>query len=146
MGEVSRAEVDGLSTVAVRILLAAVLAATSAHIITALYLQQSNTLENNGRWMSRKPSLGRPVVGARAYTRNRNSLYRNRLQLGEWHGFQQVMYREPMALTEAEFEFGLREGEYLTFLFQSSEVGFAGVLVSAREGIEPNFVLGLPDG
>jgi len=130
----------------VRLLLAALVAALSAHIVRALYLQKTNTLENNGRWVSLKPGLARPVVGALAYTRNRNSLYRNRLQLGVWHGFQQVMAREPMALTRAEFTFGLGASEYLTFLFQDSAVGFAGVLVSAREGIGSKFVLGRPDG
>ncbi|MCH2170689.1 SGNH/GDSL hydrolase family protein [Myxococcota bacterium] len=129
-----------------RLLLPSVFAALTALFLSELHLQRDNTLHGKPHLESTKTGLERPVIGAQAYTRSRNALYRNRLQLGTWGGFQQVVTKHPIELESADFEFGLGEDEYLSFLFRVTESAFAAVRVSHNATFPSQYVEGTGDG
>lgn len=83
-----------------------------------IYLAQHNTLHANGRWISTKTTLERSLMGAFAFVTERQSLAGGVLNLGAWHGFQEVLHVEPVAgIDEIEFDFRLGRDADLTVLF-----------------------------
>lgn len=100
-----------------------------------------NTLENNGRWRVSKTELEIPILGARSFYSGRQALAGGALDLGAWHGFQQVVYREALELDVLELDFRLLAGSYLVVLFGGTPEGeFAGLRLSAHDGFAPAFL------
>jgi lysophospholipase L1-like esterase len=102
----------------------------TAFLFQTLTLQLGNTLHRNGRWMSSKVALEYGVPGAVSFLTTRTALHRNRLNLGVWHKYQEVLYREPVALGAIELDFRIRRSGYLVVLFNRDEVSFSGVRLS----------------
>jgi lysophospholipase L1-like esterase len=106
-----------------------------------------NTLQNNGRWRVTKTEAEISILGARSFYSGRQALAGGTLNLGAWHGFQQVVYRDPLDLAALEVDFRLTPGAYLTVLFAGDlEGGFAGIRMSAHEGFAPAFLKISPTG
>jgi lysophospholipase L1-like esterase len=74
----------------------------------------NNSLLDNGRWISGKMQCERALVGAVAFFVTRRPLAGDRLDLGAWHGFQEVRYRDPVDVRSVEFELRLAGGAYAT--------------------------------
>jgi lysophospholipase L1-like esterase len=104
-------------------------------VASYFYASLNNTLTNNGRWRSAKVNLEKGVMGAVSYTNSRHTLSGNQLNLGRWHGYQEVLFRESLPLKEVAFEFMLAENTYLDFIFGKEDRCFAGV----RLGVHPQF-------
>src|SRR5262245_16433550 len=116
-------------------LLAAVLATqvVLAAIGGSLYADLHNTLLRNGHWNSGKLALAKRVMGAFNYVNSRQTLAHECLHLGRWHGYQEVIYHEPLDLGEVSFRFQLQENSYLYFIFNKTEAGFSAL----RLGTQP---------
>ncbi len=99
---------------------------------TELWLATQNNLGNNGRWTVTKRHLARLVMGSEQYFRGSQALARNRLNLGGWHGFQEVLFGESLRLAEVGFSFKLSEGAYLVFLFKDVGTEWNGFRLSAH--------------
>src|SRR5262245_38525260 len=95
---------------AIAALLAVVLAAQAvlAAIGAYLYADIHNTLLHNGHWTSGKLALAKRVMGAFNYVNSRQTLAHECLDLGRWHGYQEVLYHEPLPLGEVSFRFQLQ--------------------------------------
>jgi lysophospholipase L1-like esterase len=89
-------------------------------------------LHHNGRWLSTKTNLQKAVVGGIAYRTTRPALARNRLNLGAWNGFQEVIFHRRLPIAEVEFDFKLAADAYLAFIFDTDEQGFAGLRLSVN--------------
>ena len=61
------------------------------------WLAQHNTLLANGRWASTKTELERGLMGAYAFVTERNALAGGMLNLGAWHGYNEVRYSDELA-------------------------------------------------
>lgn len=101
-------------------------------IVSNYYLLRQNTLSNNGAWVSTKSNLEVSVMGARSFIYEPHALTKNRLNLGAWHGFQEVIYQDSLQLKEVEFDFLLSPGAYLNFIFNKSQSGFSGIRISTN--------------
>jgi hypothetical protein len=66
----------------------------------------------------------------RAHARYENS--RNRLNLGAWRGFQQVLDRNALDLAQLEFRFRVEENGRCHVLYDHRADGFSGVRFSSR--------------
>jgi len=115
-------------------------------LYTLLYLQTTNTLENNGHWTSTKASLQRGVIGGVAYVITPVALNRNRLNLGALFGFQEVLTRQKLSPTEISFDFRLPEPSYLTFLYNKGAEGFSGLRLSRNPNYESAHLIGNAEG
>jgi len=76
-----------------------------------------NSLERNGRWAATKTEMERPLLGAQAFYTGSQALAGGVLNLGLWHGYQEVMLREPVDPVVFELDFRLDQGAYLVVLF-----------------------------
>jgi lysophospholipase L1-like esterase len=107
---------------------------------TAVYLQAGNTLVRNGRWVSSKLSLERYVPGAIRAVTQREALRHDRLNLGAWHGFQELIAAQIDDYRTIEFDFLLPSSSYFTLIFNKDAAGFSGIRLS-RDGSRPSAFL-----
>ena len=98
-----------------RVLVMLALGLCATTLLAETWANRHDTLARNGRWISGKVGLARGVMGAVAFMTTRRPLSRNRLDLGSYFGFQEVLYSEPLDLAEIAFDFELIHGAALTF-------------------------------
>jgi lysophospholipase L1-like esterase len=89
-----------------------------------------NVLLTNGQWVSSKLLMQMYVMGSEQFMTTRNALFRNRLHLGEWHGFNEVSLKELVEPAAIEYRFRLSPGAYLYFIFNRSASGHYGIRLS----------------
>jgi lysophospholipase L1-like esterase len=95
-----------------------------------VYAWYSNSLEGSGRWQATKTRLERRVMGAHAFAQSCHTLSGERLDLGRWFGFQEVLLAEPIEVQRVEFDFLPRAGAHLSFLYGSGPDERAGLRLS----------------
>ncbi|HVH92194.1 MAG TPA: hypothetical protein VM783_12485, partial [Candidatus Acidoferrum sp.] len=96
-----------------------------------LFIEYSrNVLLTNGQWVSSKLLMQMYVMGSEQFMTTRNALFRNRLHLGEWHGFNEVSLKELVEPGSIEYRFRLSHGAYLYFIFNRSASGHYGIRLS----------------
>jgi len=97
----------------------------------AQFIQYSrNILLTNGHWVNSKLLMQMYIMGAEQFMTTRNALFRDRLHLGEWHGFNEVSLKEPVEPAAIEYRFRLSPGAYVYFIFNRSESGHSGIRLS----------------
>ncbi len=106
------------------------LALPLALVLTEIRLYSANTLAGNGRWVSAKPLMQVPLMGARQYLVTRNALAGNRLDLGAWHGYNEVYLHSPVTVGTLELSFRLEPDAHLSVLLGRTESGFDGLRLS----------------
>lgn len=106
------------------------LALLAAWTLQTLALRLGNTLHANGRWESTKVGLERGILGAVSFLTTRTALHRDRLDLGVWHGFHELLLREPVAPSFFELRFRLREGGWLAAITAHDGARFEAVRLS----------------
>ena len=95
------------------------------------FIQYSrNVLLTNGQWVSSKLLMQMYVMGSEQFMTTRNALFRDRLHLGEWHGFNELSLKEPVEPAAIEYRFRLSRGAYLYFIFNRSASGHYGIRLS----------------
>jgi len=110
--------------------LAAVAVLAVAWAAAELRTSLTNTLRANGRWIATKATLGRAVMGASTYANSRQTLAGGVLDLGRWFGYQEVLYRDPVALLGLRARVRLDAQAWLCVVFDGTEEGFGGVRLS----------------
>lgn len=119
----SRLDLGGL-------LLLACLVAPAALVWGAYVDGFRHVLAARGGWESTKPTLTWGLMGAVGYTITPVTLAGDRLNLGTWHGFQEVTWREPVAPQALDLTVQLSEGGHASVLYARTEAGFSGVRLS----------------
>ena len=76
-------------------------------------LDYRNTLSANGNWTASKFHLYKPVLGVERFFTGRQALRRNRLDLGSWHGFQEIRHKRLVDPCDISFRFKLLPGPYV---------------------------------
>ena len=115
-------------------------------LLARAYLLRENSLERSGHWLATKTTLERGVMGAFNFMKGGQSVARSRLNLSAWFGYQEVLYKRPLALREAEFDFQLGPKAWLCFVFAKTDAGFAGVRLSLSERFPSQFFTASGDG
>ena len=57
----------------------------------------------------------------------------NKLDLSSWNGFQEITYKDEIALSMTDFDFMLDDRAYLIFIFNKDATGFSGIRISNNE-------------
>ena len=107
-----------------------VLLATSLGVVRTHALYE-NSLLVHPEWISTKATLRRGVMGALAFTSGQQALARNRLNLGAWFGFQEVLNRDTLDLAKLECRFRVEADGYLHVIYDHRADGFSGVRLSS---------------
>jgi lysophospholipase L1-like esterase len=102
----------------------------TAMLAQRIILQRANTLYDNGRWESSKVGLEYGILGAVAFLTTRTALHRDRLDLGVWHGYQELLRRDAVALAGISARVRLDGPGYLVVVVDKTEDAFTGVRVS----------------
>jgi lysophospholipase L1-like esterase len=100
---------------------------------TWTYELYANSLAQHPEWVSTKATLKRGVMGAIAYQTDAQALARNRLDLGAWFGFQEVVYRHELDLAELDASIRFASGGYVSVLYDIGADGFSGIRFSDRD-------------
>lgn len=130
-------------------LLATVFAATAlgtALCARQLYRQWSNTLYDNGHWHATKTDQERAVLGAVSFLVTRKPLYRDRLDLSTWHGFHEVVLREPVDPEHVAFSLSLDENSYVAFEYGGDAEHLDGVRLSRNAELPSQWFRATVDG
>ncbi len=96
------------------------------------YALYHNALRGHPEWTSTKITLEKGVVGAQEFAYNTQPLAGNRLNLGAWWGFQEVVSTDVVDLSEMELAFRLESDGYVHLLYDRRAQGFSGVRLSHR--------------
>jgi lysophospholipase L1-like esterase len=97
----------------------------------AQFIQYSrNILLINSRWVNSKLLMQMYIMGSEQFMTTRNALFRDRLHLGEWHGFNEVSLKEPVEPAAIEYRFRLSPGAYIYFIFNRNPSGHDGIRLS----------------
>ena len=86
------------------------------------------------------------LLGANNYYTTKVALRKSQLNLGAWHGFQGVIYKERVDPEEIEFDFLLTEGAYIYFIINKDPERFTAVRFSANEAFRNMIVTGSDAG
>ena len=116
-------------------LFACVVLLPCAVLVTEIVLYSQNSLYLNNRWIVQKRMMKMGVLRADEFLLTRTPLARNLLNLGSYHGYQEVVYRQPMTLGQIEFRFQVEDGSYLDLTYNRNGNGYSGVRLSRREGM-----------
>ena len=103
----------------------------AAFFVATLISEQTNTLLLNGRWHSSKLDLERPAVGAVAFFTTRNALAGSKLNLGAWHGYNEVISKDAFEPFQLNLKFSLAENSDLSVQFARTESGYKAIRISA---------------
>ena len=115
-------------------------------ILGNLYLLSHNTLHNNGRWRSPEYEAAMHLMASEAYYLRPQALASNRLNLAAWHGFNEVMYHEPVELQSIKADVDLGPNAYVSVIFNATETGSAGVRLSNNPHSSSMLFTCAPDG
>lgn len=103
-------------------------------ITTTEFIQYSrNVLSLNDRWVSSKLLMQMPPMGAYHFVLTRNALERNQLNLGAWHGFNEVHLNQFVQPAEIDYRFRLAPDAYIYFIFNRGVDGHDGIRLSRNE-------------
>jgi lysophospholipase L1-like esterase len=112
------------------VVLIAVVLLVMSFVTVRTYALYENRLSVYGEWTSTK-TMRLGVMGAIAFVSGQQALARNRLNLGAWFGFQEVLYREALDLAAVQVRFRNDEDGYVHLLFDHRADGFSGVRLSS---------------
>jgi hypothetical protein len=102
-------------------------------LVTEIVLYSQNSLYLNDRWIVQKRMMEMGLIGADEFLLTRTALAENLLNLGSYHGYQEVIYRQPVTLGQIEFRFQVEDGSYLDMTYNRDGAGYSGLRLSRRE-------------
>lgn len=101
--------------------------------LTAFVEGEENTLFKNHKWIVYKTRLAKDVMGHDSYYMGPQALAGYRLNLGAWHGYQEVLFREKVRPKSIAFDFHLAEGAYVVAEFDREHTGsYFGLRLSSN--------------
>lgn len=119
--------------------------------ISRTYLLFHNTIDNNGSWVSTKMNLDswaptkmnleKGVMGAASFFYGRQALAKGHLNLGAWHGFQEVLYKDKLHVNGFEFDFWLDPKAYLNIVLNKSDRDFSCIRLSVSKYFESAYLV-----
>ncbi len=108
---------------------------------TRTFLLATNTLDRNGNWLSSKLFLKKFVMGSYQFFTKKQTLSKEKLNLGAWHGFQEVVYGDKVYPSIVSFDFRLSEDSYLLFIFNKTINGFSAIRFSLNPKFKNEYIL-----
>ncbi len=68
------------------------------------------------------------------------------MNLGAWHGFQEVIYKEPLNPEEIETDFLLTDNSYFYLIFNKDKDNFSAIRISVNKAFKSAFVTANTNG
>jgi len=112
----------------------------AAGAIACIYLVANNTIDNNGAWISSKQGLELPLMGAYSYTRKTQALARGHLDLGAWHGFQELIFRNSLYFVK-QIDFDFSPGRDFSLILTKDDKQFSGIRLAWAQGVDSAYFI-----
>lgn len=90
----------------------------------------THTLSRNGNWNSSKTALEKGVMGSWSFMLTYRALVKNQLDLGAWHGYQEIFLNKPPQYNKAEIDFSLAENACLVIFFGKNHDTLTAIRIS----------------
>lgn len=110
--------------------------------ISTLYIRQNNTLSKVQHWRSLKMDLQKTVMASFSFFATRKALSNQQVDLGTWHGFNEIVSVKDFEASDVRFNFFLKDSQYVSFHYNRTQDSFSGVLLSVNPHISSKFFLG----
>jgi len=110
-------------------------------ILSYAFLLYNNTIYYNGSWISTKTNLVKAVMGAHSFSFQRQALAKGRLNLGAWHGFQEIIYKDKLDIKSIEFDFSLEPNSYSYFIFNKNDKKSSAIRLSINKNLESKYLV-----
>lgn len=105
-----------------------------ASLLCVLYLLFDNSLQKNGNWVSTKLTLEKALMGRTNFMENRQTLATGSLDLGAWHGYQEVLIKNKLEnVNKLNFTFFLKRDAYLCLIFNKTDSDYLGIRLSSTD-------------
>jgi len=96
--------------------------AAAGLLVARAWIARHHTLLANGRWRSTKTTLDLGVLGAFAFMSGRQALATGAVNLGAWHGFNEIIYaREIEDYRSLDFDLRLSRENWSVVVFDRDE-------------------------
>ena len=106
-------------------------ALTSALLVRQIHRQWHNSLHDNGRWSATKMEAEKALIGAVSFYVSRKPLAGGQLNLGAWHGMQEVVLRQPLQPANVAFDATVPDDGYVILRLGAAGAGeFSGIRLS----------------
>jgi lysophospholipase L1-like esterase len=123
-----------------------ILALLLSILVAEIAAYSCNTLRHRPDWRSGKRLLASSIMGSIASFDTRHFFSRNRLNLGEWYGFNEFLPDRLFRPSSVRFRMNVADGAYLYVLFNRTRHGFTGIRLSRHTGFPSRFFRADPGG
>ncbi len=114
--------------------------------VAEVHYSRANNLDAGGRWISIKAQMGRTLEKSCRFTRTSVSVARNRLDLGAYFAYQEIVYHRALPVDELELRFQLSPDALLAVYTQHGDAGSQGLIVRAPPAVEGELFEADPEG
>ncbi|HRY97596.1 MAG TPA: SGNH/GDSL hydrolase family protein [Bacteroidales bacterium] len=102
-----------------------------------LYTAYTNTIWRNARWESSKVKLEKGLMGAWSFVLTYRALAHHRLDLGTWHGYQEVFLKDTLAYDRLTLRFRLEDSAFLVVYYAGLDDELYALRLSAHPAHAP---------
>lgn len=81
-----------------------------------------NNLLNHPEWRVSKLLVETELMGSESYLHGPQALALNQLRLDAWHGYHEVIHRQPFRPEQVSFRFFIAEEAWLSFIFNRNKI------------------------
>lgn len=99
-------------------------------LATYFLSKNTNTLHRNSQWVSQKKSLEKGVMFAHTYVEDTQALYGDRLNVGSWAGYQEVLFSQPISVKNVKASLLFVEDAYVYIVLGKNLEGFWAIRLS----------------
>lgn len=115
-------------------------------VLSRTYMLRHNTIYNTAFWIPTKSNLEMRVMGAQSFASDLQTLAMGHLNLGAWHGFQELLYKDKLKVKDIAFDFNLEPDSYLNVIFNKTDKGFSCVRLSVNSRFNSEYFVVSPVG
>lgn len=90
----------------------------------------THSLFKNNNWNSNKTSIDKGLMGSWSFVLSYRALADNHLDIGTWHGYQEVFLKKPVDVENLSFDFKLSKNSYFTFFYSENHDTLEGIRIS----------------
>ncbi|MFA5894630.1 MAG: SGNH/GDSL hydrolase family protein [Candidatus Shapirobacteria bacterium] len=97
-----------------------------------IYGQLNNNLAKNSQWTSTKIGLEKSVNGAYEYFYWLQALAYDKLNLGAWYGYQELISQQTIPVHRVEFDYFLLPNSYVDFVYDKNPLSYYSFRISSN--------------
>jgi lysophospholipase L1-like esterase len=115
------------------LLICILLSSLSVYFLSKVFFSANHTLKQEKDWVAVKLMGRQGLMGAVEFSSLRQTLAKDQLNLGEWHGHNEVIWNQVKSWNKLQFDFKPEKKSYIWIVFSKSQSSRAGFRLSLNE-------------